>query len=410
MGKKPKRNKEKKKKNHPNDTKIKKQKYLLMEGKGSIYSFWQTLDNETKTQVLNVSDREVIDDLIILGCYSPELESNIRDFITNENRMTTLRFEFTTALRSSGHMEIPHDPVVLVVINILERHLLFMYTHKNVLCKLFILLTFFLWKSTWHWLVRLVSFAFLCYASQSSRSSIQACKEWVIIIFWDCDAERMDANFHVLLSGIFVLSYGSWLSWFHVAAIIALVPLLLIEIEKFTPNSIDSNALKYIGKFFMIVSQLMLLYICWYSWLVFFFASFFFFTGISYKLMGYFLGIISVLLMYRQMLIDRIDVALDPTQEDKCFTPWNLALWACFVFLLICYYWSWKSWLWIVVNFLFMLLFMPATPSLYMLHIFDSFGNVGNLFIGNVLNGTGYIFIIFLRLLVYLSCEKCLKK
>lgn len=410
-----KQNKKEKKKKQSN---IEVKQYLLLDGNTSIYSFWKNLAKEEKTRILHVSANEIIDNLETLGVGSPELDSKISKFIKDDESMTNLRFNFTDALWNGGVMDISVDPawpsingisIQEEVILLLEQHLLFIYTHKNILCKLFIMVTFYLWKSNWHWILRFIAFCFACYISYSSRSAVKNIVRNIFKCAFGTNPQHMDASFHALLAGIISVSYGRWLRWYHVAVIIAILPLLLIEIERITSNSSDSNALKYIRGFFIIVSQLMLLYISWYSWFVFFFASFFFFPSISVTLVSYFLSIISNLICMRCNLMDRVENQFDPTQEDKCCTPWKFLLWILFVLSLMCYYWTWSSWFWVIFNFLIVILCMPNMLGLILMKILDSFGNIENLFIGNVLSGIGYIFIILLLSLFY-TCQKCCKK
>jgi len=131
-----------------------------------------------------------------------------------------------------------------------------------------------------HWLLRILLILILTYFYFSSYSIVEQCKSYSLYVFGDTSWHRMNGRMDSLLCGILSCTLGVWLVWYRICIVMSFAPLVLIEIEKYTGQYSDKNALKYIRNFLLWISVLQLLYLVWFSWFQFFFSFFLFFSKI----------------------------------------------------------------------------------------------------------------------------------
>eukprot|EP00808_Paulinella_micropora_P015453 g60272.t1 len=259
--------------------------YVLVGGKSEAMALWlDILNREEKRQVLEIKATEVVDELQRLGL--PEITNltKVEQLLSDSEFMSALRFEFIKGLNNEGVMQAyPSNLVELSLYRVMESHLLFLYTETTVLSKLFMFMAFMVWQSERWWLVRYPLVLLLFWLWWTEWPSFLAeHRSKMLAPFRDPAYDRMEDRTDAFLCGVLVAYWGGWLSWYVIALIVACLPLVMVEVEKFTSiRGGDQNAIRYITMGLLTLSCIQLLYLAWFSWHAFVFVAFLFFPRLS---------------------------------------------------------------------------------------------------------------------------------
>jgi len=198
------------------------------------------------------------------------------------------------------------------------------------------------------------------YLYWSSRPRIEKFRLSLLVIFGDTSWHRTSGRMHSLLCGLLVCHLGVWLSWYKISVILCLVPLIMIEIEKFTSQGSDMKALRNIRVFLMWISELQLLYLAWFSWFSFFFLAFFFYPKLTAIIVS---GILFVISIFLQGF-----AVAQTTFFDKCSIKSGGLIWYLVYFLsFFLFYFSISSYWTFIPHLLVTLFLAPATFIAYVI-------------------------------------------
>eukprot|EP00455_Lapot_gusevi_P018540 TRINITY_DN20136_c0_g1_i2.p1 TRINITY_DN20136_c0_g1~~TRINITY_DN20136_c0_g1_i2.p1 ORF type:complete len:437 (-),score=14.80 TRINITY_DN20136_c0_g1_i2:29-1339(-) len=279
--------------------------YQLVQGRDEILQLWQGLKQEEKLSILDVELEELQEQLVKAGGYDPELfpVATLDALLDNAEFMTSLRLIVVQGIAlNRGKIEIPNQPLVICIVQIIEQHLVLLYARQNTQYRLFLFALFWFWTSDLHWFWRIILCGIVCFLCVSTRWRLKQCRDWILKVFDDRIPDRLESRLLSFLAASLALFLGRWLRWFWVPlCFVCLLPLGLIEIERKMVSIVDKNSLSKVRLFLSWVLYFVCLYICLYSfWATLFCFCFFFpsLSSITFQLLALALLSVSRLILY----------------------------------------------------------------------------------------------------------------
>lgn len=312
--------------------------FSVADGRDEVLEVWmRDLDVETKLSILCIEADEFLYELHTVGLIPSHVDSiqqqqfvqqKVAEVLNDKQKITKVREKFVDAVYKKGVIEIGEiktteggekekekekteeiDPVLLILFNILNQHLLLVYERHAALTRIVVFLSFhWWWISDSHFLLRYSLFSFFLFLSLTSFFSSFLLSYLLPLIDDSFSPSRLRSFVDSFLCCFLTLQLMTWISpaSFIIALIAQISPIVLMYMEKWMArknrekiidsyymggtgtggggkriNVADENGLKYVRVVLLFASELILIYFAWYSWICLLFVVLFFLPSLT---------------------------------------------------------------------------------------------------------------------------------
>mmetsp|Transcript_13062 Transcript_13062/g.25322 ORF Transcript_13062/g.25322 Transcript_13062/m.25322 type:complete len:425 (+) Transcript_13062:16-1290(+) len=372
-------------------------------GTAETRQVWLELRDDEKAQVLAVEVKETGKLLRQWGYM--ESEAQMEQVLTNPEAMTAIRLMVSTALsEGDGVVKTGTDDVALrAILKTFESHLADLHNYKVLNWKLLLLMLFFGFTSSWHWLVRVVLLPLLVVV-------------WLYIgeatvhLFANPDPHRVRTRLNGIFTALFCFSLGDWLPWYQILVLLCLLPVVVVEAGQLCAKA-ESQGLEPVTRVLSGIAALFVPYLTWYSTWAFLYCSFFFFPTaacfITSKLLVLLLIVLRACSFCQQLMVNFF---------IQYTTSWfgaskRLCYWGSLLASIVLFYFSWGSW-WSLVNLVFFLSLVPSDlTDVVSLSVQSSITHLmSDFYIGTLLTRIAQILIVLVSLAAMVAAKLCRKE